>query len=136
MWLSRQEGVLELELGPLSVGALHELLRARFEVSFPRPVLLRIWETSGGNPFFALELARALQRRGAWIEPGAELPVPATLEGLVVERLQTLSPDADEVCRVVAASADPTIELVELAVNNPVGRRSGCVGSACPRARR
>jgi DNA-binding CsgD family transcriptional regulator/tetratricopeptide (TPR) repeat protein len=121
LWLSRLERVRELELGPLSVGALHELLRARFEVSFPRPVLLRIWETSGGNPFFALELARALQRRGAPIEPGAELPVPATLEGLVVERLQTLSPDADEVCRVVAASADPTIELVELALNNPVG---------------
>jgi DNA-binding CsgD family transcriptional regulator len=119
-WLSRQEGVLQLELGPLSVGALHELLRVRFDLSFPRPVLLRIWETSGGNPFYALELARALERRGGRIEPGAELPVPATLEDLVAERLQGLSPDAGEVCQVVAASADPTVELVELVVSNPV----------------
>jgi DNA-binding CsgD family transcriptional regulator len=126
-WLSRQEGLLQLELGPLSVGAIHELLRARFEMSFPRPVLLRIWETSGGNPFFALELARALQRRGGRIEPGAELPVPATLEDLVVERLQTLSPDADEVCRVVAGSAEPTIELVEDAVENAAGGLQGAL---------
>jgi hypothetical protein len=53
--------LLEVELGALSVGALHEMLRTRVDVAFPRPVLLRIWETSGGNPFFALELARALQ---------------------------------------------------------------------------
>ena len=108
-WLTRLEGLRELELSPLSVGALHELLRTRLEASFPRPVLLRIWETSGGNPFFALELARALQRRGGRIEPGAELPVPATLEDLVLERLQTLSPEAEDVCRVVAAAAEPTV---------------------------
>ena len=79
-WLSRTERLVELDLRPLSVGALHEVLRARIDTSFPRPVLLRIWETSGGNPFFALELARALERRGGRIEPGAKLPVPETLE--------------------------------------------------------
>ena len=36
----------------------------------PRPTLLRIWETSAGNPFFALELASALQRRGGRVGPG------------------------------------------------------------------
>jgi DNA-binding CsgD family transcriptional regulator len=125
-WLSRQESVLQLELGPLSVGAIHELLRARLDTAFPRPVLLRIWETSGGNPFFALELARALQRRGGQIEPGAELPVPATLDDLVMERLQALSPDADEVCRVVAAAAEPTIQLVESVVE---GSAAGVEGA-------
>ena len=112
-WLGRMEGVVELDLRPLSVGALHELLRTRLDSTFPRPILLRIWETSGGNPFFALELARALQRRGGRIEPGEKLPVPETLEGLVLERLEMLTPEADEACRVVAASSDPTIELVE-----------------------
>ena len=112
-WLARMEGVIEFDLQPLSVGALHELLRTRLDAAFPRPILLRIWETSGGNPFFALELARALERRGGRIEPGEKLPVPETLEGLVLERLETLTPEADEACRVVAASSDPTIELVE-----------------------
>jgi DNA-binding CsgD family transcriptional regulator len=117
-WLSRQEGLFELELGPLSLGAIHELLRERLDAEFPRPVLLRIWETSGGNPFFALELGRALRRRGGRIEVGAELPVPDTLEDLVTDRLQALSPEADDVCRVVAASAEPTIQLVELSVEH------------------
>ncbi len=117
-WLRRQESVHELELGPLSVGAIHELLRGRLDMELPRPVLLRIWETSGGNPFFALELARALERRGGRIEAGAELPVPETLEDLVAERLQALSPEADEACRVVAASAEATIQLVELSVDH------------------
>ena len=117
-WVRRREGVVELDLRPLSVGALHELLRTRMDAAFPRPVLLRIWETSGGNPFFALELARALQRRGGRIEPGAKLPVPDTLEGLVRERLEGLTPAADDVCRVVAASSEPTLRLVELVVGD------------------
>ena len=121
-WLRRQDSILQLELGPLSVGAIHELLRARLDAVFPRPVLLRIWETSGGNPFFALELARALQRRGGRIEPGAELPVPATLEDLVQERLETLTAEAEEVCRIVAASSDPTVELVEGSVDGDGAR--------------
>jgi DNA-binding CsgD family transcriptional regulator len=115
-WLTRTEGLVELELRPLSVGALHELLRARVETALSRPVLLRIWETSGGNPFFALELARALERRGGRIEPGEKLPVPETLEELVLERLATLTPAAHRVCAVVAALSEPTPELVELVV--------------------
>jgi DNA-binding CsgD family transcriptional regulator len=118
-WLGRGEAagrLLELELGPLSVGALHELLRTRIDVAFPRPVLLRIWETSGGNPFFALELARALQRRGRSPVPGEELPLPPSLEELVQERLDSLSAPARQVVRAVTALTEPTVTLVEAAV--------------------
>jgi DNA-binding CsgD family transcriptional regulator len=118
-WLGRSapEGrLLELELGPLSIGALHELLRTRADVAFPRPVLLRIWETSGGNPFFALEVSRALQRRGRSLAPGEELPLPPSLEELVHERLASLSAPARQVARAVAALAEPTVTLVQAAV--------------------
>jgi predicted ATPase len=67
LWLRRgmaEERLLTVELGPLSLGALHELLRGRGGAVLARPTLLRIWEASGGNPFFALELVGALQRRG------------------------------------------------------------------------
>ena len=40
--------------------ALHRLLRDRLGRPFARQTLLRIHERSGGNPFFALELARVL----------------------------------------------------------------------------
>jgi DNA-binding CsgD family transcriptional regulator len=107
--------LLEVELGALSVGALHEMLRTRVDVAFPRPVLLRIWETSGGNPFFALELARALQRRGQSPVAGEELPLPPSLEELVHQRLDSLSAPARQVVRAVAALAEPTLTLVEAA---------------------
>jgi DNA-binding CsgD family transcriptional regulator len=69
-----------LRVGPLSVGAVHRLLRDRLQRSFPRQTLLRIQERSGGNPFFALELARALDVE---VDPLQPLPVPETLEELV-----------------------------------------------------
>jgi DNA-binding CsgD family transcriptional regulator len=122
-WLRRSlpaENLLTIDLGPLSVGALHELLRTRVGVELPRPTLLRIWHTSGGNPFFALELASALQRRGGRVDPGEELPLPANLEDLLHERLDRLSAPGLEVARVVAALANPTVHLVEVAA----GRRA------------
>jgi DNA-binding CsgD family transcriptional regulator len=118
-WLGRSapEGrLLELELGPLSIGALHELLRTRVDVGFPRPVLLRIWEASAGNPFFALEIARALLRRGRSPAPGEELPLPRSLEELVHERLASLSAPARQVACTVAALAEPNVALVQAAV--------------------
>ena len=124
-WLRQavaQERLLTVELGPLSVGALHELLRTRGGAVLARPTLLRVWETSGGNPFFALELVSALQRRGGGgrLAPGAELPVPANLADLVQERLDRLGASGIAVARVVALLAEPTVGLVEAAV----GRRA------------
>jgi hypothetical protein len=124
LWLQRsvaEERLLTIELGPLSVGALHELLRAHGDV-LTRPTLHRVWETAGGNPFFALELVGALQRRGGGgrLDPGAELPVPANLADLVQERLDRLGADGIEVARVVALLADPTVSVVEAAA----GRRA------------
>ena len=118
VWLRRgvPEGqLLTIELGPLSVGALHELLRTRAGAVLPRPTLLRIWEASAGNPFFALELASALQRRGGRVGPGEELPTPSNLEELVHERVDRLGAPGLEVARVVATLADPTVRLVEAA---------------------
>src|SRR5206468_4784742 len=120
-WLRRDvaaERLLELELSPLSVGALHELLRRRLDVALTRPVLLRVWEVSAGNPFFALELARALQRRGGSLITGEELPLSPSLEELVAERLVGLSASAKEVVGVVAALAEPTSALVEAAAGS------------------
>jgi DNA-binding CsgD family transcriptional regulator len=104
-----------IELGPLSVGALNELLRTRVGVVLPRPILLRISETSGGNPFFALELASALRRRGGRVGPGEELPIPSNRQELVHERVDRLGAPGLEVARVVAALADPRVHLVEAA---------------------
>ena len=122
-WLSHgvsEQRLRTVELGRLDLNVTHELLRTRLDTTFPRPVLRRIWEASGGNPFYALELARALRRRGGTVEPGEELPIPANLDDLVRERIGELSPSALEVSRIVAALADASVSLVEMAA----GRRA------------
>ena len=54
-----RDRTLELHLAGLSAGALGHLLRARVDQQTPRRVVMQVHERSGGNPFFALELARA-----------------------------------------------------------------------------
>ena len=121
-WLERSGPLLELDLRPLSVGAIHELLRTRLDAALPRPLLLRVWETSGGNPFFALELARALERRTGGIEPGADLPLPSSLEALVHDHLDGLGTSALAVARAVAALAEPTVAVVRAAAGRGAER--------------
>src|SRR3954465_2247148 len=78
-----RESLVLLEVGPLPLAALHQICVDALGRSFPRLVLVRIEEASGGNPFYALELARALVESGAPMTPGEHLPVPGTLRELV-----------------------------------------------------
>lgn len=101
-----------VQVGSLTPGAISHLLRTRLGVDLSRPVLHRVYEASGGNPFYALELGRALSRRGA-VDPREPLPVPTTLAGLVEERIAELSPAVQRVLELVAALSDATVEVVQ-----------------------
>ena len=105
----------QLEVGPLPVEALDRLLRARLQTAFLRPVLLQLHRVSGGNPFYALELGRALLRRKAPLRPGETLPVPGTLLGLVTERLARLTVAGRESVLAAAALSRPTLALIRAA---------------------
>ena len=76
-----------VHVGPLSPGALQVILHPRLGRTLARPTLLRLHEASGGNPFFALELARGL---GDDVDPTQPLPVPESLEALVSAHLDGL----------------------------------------------
>ena len=105
--------LVRVRLGPLSTGALHRLLRRRLDVALPRPALHRVHAASGGNPFYALELVRALQSRRGRIQPGRPLPVPETLEAILRERLEVLPLRARKVLAAAAALARPTEAILE-----------------------
>jgi DNA-binding CsgD family transcriptional regulator len=107
------EQLSRISLAPLSVGALYELVDERLDARLSRPTLLRLHDTSGGNPFYALELARALVESGQEPGPAEPLPVPAGLRELVESRLARLSPEARDALLVAAALNQPTLELVE-----------------------
>jgi DNA-binding CsgD family transcriptional regulator len=95
-----------LPVGGLSAGALHRMLRIRLGTSFSRPALRRIEAGSGGNPFIALEIGRAVVRRGGSIASHAALPVPDTLSGLVAERLRELPQAVLDALQLVAVMPD------------------------------
>lgn len=95
-----------LPVGGLSIGALHRTLRAVLGTSFAQPTLRRIAAQSAGNPFIALEIGRALVRRGVTIASNAALPVPQSLSKLVEERLSALGPEVRDALGVVAVMPD------------------------------
>jgi DNA-binding CsgD family transcriptional regulator len=115
------ERVERLLVGPLSLGALHRLVRSRLARTIGRATLLQVYETSGGNPFFALELARALERLPRPPAAGEPLPVPAQLDALLAQRLADLPPRTVEGLELASALARPTLGLVEAAAGNDLG---------------
>ncbi|HWD46059.1 MAG TPA: hypothetical protein VHM23_20495 [Actinomycetota bacterium] len=91
-------------VGPLREEAMTRLLRARTEGELTRPVLLRLHRISEGNPFFALEIARALAEQGVGAAPGEPLPVPEDLQALLGTRLAALPSSSADLTLVVAAA--------------------------------
>jgi DNA-binding CsgD family transcriptional regulator len=102
--------VAYLRVPTLSLGAIHQILRARFGRSFARQTLLHIHEVSGGNPFFALELAGVLDTDRTDVQS-----VPATLEQLVRARLSGLPASTREALALAAAVGTASDELLERA---------------------
>ncbi len=99
-------------IGPLPEEAMTRLLRDRTEADLTHPILLRLHRISEGNPLFALEIARALTRRGVRPAPGEPLPVPEDLQELLGARLAALPSSAADGLLVVAAATRPTEDLV------------------------
>jgi hypothetical protein len=98
-------------LGPLSLGAIHSIVHNRLGVSLPWPTLRRLHGVADGNPFFALELARAYSAAGSSI-PLDELPLPKSLQEVAEARVGDLGADTIEVLTIVAAAATPTMSLL------------------------
>jgi DNA-binding CsgD family transcriptional regulator len=106
-------------LGALGLDAVDRLLRARIDLELTRAELARVFETSGGNPYFALELGRELVRTKSRPRSGRSLRVPESLQQLLGDRLDRLSRESADVLLLIAALAQPTVELVTAAHDEP-----------------
>jgi DNA-binding CsgD family transcriptional regulator len=104
-----------LSVGPLSVGALHRMLSKRLGLELTRSELTRLQDASGGNPYFALELGREMERTKAMPTAGRSLRVPESLREVLGGRVAQLPAEVADVLLEVAALARPTIELVAAA---------------------
>ena len=107
------EGLQSLVLEPLDLSAIHHLLTEQLNRTISRPLLRRIYEASGGNPFYALAIARELEATIAKGGSEYELPIPPTLADAVAQRLERLDSRAVDPLLAVAALSDPTIASIQ-----------------------
>ena len=111
-----EERVQVVHVGPLSLDDVERVILDAVGEGFPRTALLRIHEMSGGNPFFAQEIALALIRRGDDVGAGERLPIPDRLQELIAHRLGGLPKDAVEALEIVSALSSPTLETLSAAI--------------------
>jgi predicted ATPase len=109
----------QIRLQPLSLGAIYHVLRSRLGAGFPRTIMVELYRATGGNPFFALEIARGLLASGFESAPAGRLPIPATLTESLQARLAAQPTRIRNLLLVIAALSHPTVNLVSAAAEHP-----------------
>jgi ATP/maltotriose-dependent transcriptional regulator MalT len=109
--LPQPDGVQRVQIRPLSLGGLNAVITQRLGRSLSRPAIVRIQEVSGGNPFYALELARAMDGGTR----NVDMPMPMTLTELVRARIGSLDESVGDALLAMACHAAPTVEVVSRA---------------------
>ncbi|MBX7451081.1 AAA family ATPase [Mycolicibacterium sp. 3033] len=112
--LDEFERVRRVHLRPFDLADTRAVVSQAAQRSFARPTLVRIHEISGGNPFFAVELAHVIDDR----QPRHEMPLPATLSEVIRARLRGQSPDVYAALLAAASASSPTVELVARSVGD------------------
>lgn len=124
--LPKPEAITRIRVSPLSLGGLNAVISDRLGGRMPRPTMAQISEISGGNPLYALELARAM---GA-VSGGAAAPLPGSLAELVRVRIDGLDTDVKEVLQASSCAQTPTIDLVAHTVGLDHERVATLLGDA------
>jgi DNA-binding SARP family transcriptional activator len=106
------ERARRVRLGPLDHATLYELLSGEVGPALTRPLLARIERASRGNPFYALELARAVKTAPA-LPAGAAFPVSDDLREFVEARLRALPPGTRIELLRASVLAQPSIALLD-----------------------
>lgn len=103
--LRRTGDLRQLNLTGLDATGMAALIGARLGRAITPALATRLLDRTSGNPFFAGELVRDLDERGA-LRDGEALdaaPLPDAVTGLVEERLAQLDPATERLLTAVAA---------------------------------
>jgi DNA-binding CsgD family transcriptional regulator len=99
-------------VGPLDADDLADLVQERIGRSMSLSEARRLADVSGGNPFFALEIARAAARGDRGVT-GQSLPIPRNLrDDLVTRRLGAIPAASADLLLVAAAAGRPTLDVL------------------------
>ena len=107
-----------LRIGPLALADFEAAIWASVSGRLSRQTIRRLFDASGGNLFYGLELARVLGRMETEPSPGEALPVPAGLQGVLSARIAALPAEVQDVLLVASCLRYPTTAVLERA-NGP-----------------
>ena len=106
------ERTAHLPVGPLPPEPLGRVLRERTGAQLSHPIIARIHRVAGGNPLFALEIARSAVDGRDETPRGDVWSVPNDLQKLLSARLATVPSAARPALLAIAGSSQPTWDLV------------------------
>ena len=130
---SERAACTELRLMPLEEAGGEELLAALLGAdSTLAPLKRRIYERSGGNPFFMEEIARGLVEQGVvrrepggavLAQPLVQIRIPLTVQDVIAARIDRLVPDAKALLQTVAVvGMQFSLALVQEVAGRPAER--------------
>jgi DNA-binding NarL/FixJ family response regulator len=111
-----ERGIPRLTLRPLEIAAIETIIRRQLGVRLSRPARREVFELSGGNPLFAVELARAHGVEPPW-SAGAELP--DRLASAIRRRVGAFEPAVREVLCAAAITEEPSVRILASVTGRP-----------------
>lgn len=119
--LRRGHGLQEINLSPLDRHDTGRLAESVLQRPLAATLVQELFDRTQGVPLYVEELAAAMTMgghlqegaQGLELVPGREIPVPETLRDAVLQRLQTLSPQARTLLEIAAvAGLDFALDFV------------------------
>jgi hypothetical protein len=108
-----QGGLERLEIGPLSLNAIDDLMLLRLERPLRRPEFDHVFAVSGGNPFFALEIGQFILEHPTRIKAGEPIPMPHSLADAIKGRISKLPRPTRDILIALAALSRPDEVLLQ-----------------------
>ncbi|HEY3212915.1 MAG TPA: AAA family ATPase [Actinomycetota bacterium] len=106
-----------IHVGPLGAHEIGVIVRDRTGMTLSKPDTQRLTDLCGGNPFYALEIARARERGDEGVT-GQRLPIPRSIhEDLVRSRVDGVTSKTRDLLLLAASIARPTVESLRHAIS-------------------
>lgn len=106
--LPTPESLVRVKVSPFAMADLATVIAGKLERPLSRSTLSRIFEISGGNPFYAIELARSITAETTH----RTVPLPQSLADVVRARVHGVGDVARSALLATACLATPTVDLV------------------------
>jgi DNA-binding CsgD family transcriptional regulator len=126
----RDDAGKRMVLDAFTPSELHQLMRERCDLTPSRPALLRLHRETGGNPYIALEVVRAVMEEGGDLSAPGPLPVPADVHALLRRRVDSASEEVRELLAFAALLGEPTLADIEAAASDRATAREDIADAA------